>query len=130
MSEKRRASMLNPQQMWKLDNACKPLVEVWGTSPYLVGSAMTTPYYRDVDVRMILDSDQYDLAILGPDHLALLNMVFSEYLSNATGMPIDFQFQPRDEANARHKGPRNPLGTRSLCDFRGDAPRKMEADHA
>lgn len=122
--ERRRASMLSPAEMWRLDNACKPLDEAFETPPYLVGSAMTDRDYRDVDVRMMLDGDQYDALIASPAILALLNMVFSDYLTHATGLPIDFGFQPQDEANEHHKGPRNPLGTRSLTNFRGDAPRR------
>ena len=32
------------------------------------------------------------------------------YLKDRTGLPIDFQIQRTDIANAAHDGPRNPLG--------------------
>lgn len=86
---------------------------------YVVGSALERPDWRDVDVRFIMDDDQF--ATLFPnagDHWEhdarwlLLTVAISERLSKLTGLPIDFQFQSRTHANERHKGPRNAIGMR------------------
>jgi hypothetical protein len=40
----------------------------------------------------------------------LLTTTIADWLRDRTGLPVDFQFQPRTHANERHKGPRNALG--------------------
>ena len=40
----------------------------------------------------------------------LLTVSISERLSKLTGLPIDFQFQPKSFANKHHKGARHALG--------------------
>lgn len=88
---------------------------------YLVGSALDRPDWRDVDVRMILDDE--DFAKLFPTasdrswefdpRWLVMTVSISAWLSKETGLPIDFQFQPRTHANERHKsGRRNALGMR------------------
>lgn len=119
----RSASYLSPQQMFALDLACKPIMEAFGDPPYLVGSVTETPNFRDVDVRLILDDDQYDRLIVRPEIRTLLSMAISSYLTSMSGLPIDFGIQRRTEANEQHPGKRrNPLGLRNLTDWTGDAP--------
>lgn len=95
--------------------------DAFGDLPFLVGSATRSKTWRDVDVRLMLDDDQW--ARILPDvpkdqahHLspqwAALCMAVSAWGREFTGLPIDFQFQPRDVANERHSGPREPLGVR------------------
>lgn len=116
-------SAFNPRQMFALDEACKPLAEAFDETPYLVGTAVSRQEYRDVDVRLILDDDKYArlVAVAGPDLVAFLGLAIGEYLAARTGMPIDFQIQQQTTANERHTGSRNPLGLRTLDNYRGDA---------
>ena len=116
-------SALSPRQMWRLDEACRPIRQVFNGPPYLVGTALTGKTYRDVDVRLILQDERYDALAdqFGPDGMAFLGIVFGEYLAARTGLPIDFQVQRQTEANERHQGQRNPLGKRTLANYAGDA---------
>lgn len=110
--------------LFGLDLACKPIVEAFGESPYLVGSVQERAAgpRSDVDVRLILDDDKYDALISSSELRTMLDIAFSAYLHNSTGLPIDFQIQRRTEANTRHAGKqRNPLGLRSLADWIGDS---------
>jgi hypothetical protein len=116
-----RVSYLTPHQMRRLDAACHPIWVAYST-PYLVGSVNERPDYRDVDVRCLLDPDQYDRMFDQPEgdgashndpRWQLLCMALSGELSRATGLNIDFQFQRTPEANEASQGkPRNPLGLR------------------
>lgn len=120
--------MISPRQTYLLDSACWPLRhEFPGFGPYLVGSAMTgekSNGTRDVDVRHIMKDDEYDamLGALGIRGVRFLGLAIGQYLASLTGLPIDFQFQPQAAANEKHGDkPRNPLGTRSMDHFVGDA---------
>jgi hypothetical protein len=110
--------------MFLLDLACQPIEEAFGFgSLYLVGTATERGPHRDVDVRLILDDKRHDklCKAIGRKGIALLGLTIGQYLASLTGLPIDFQVQRRTEANVLHSGMRNPLGTRSLDNFRGDA---------
>lgn len=122
-------SALSPRQMFLLDLACKPIAEAF-SAPYLVGTAVQRQDYRDVDVRLILGDDEYDALAdampQGTRSLAFLGLAVGQYLASLTDLPIDFQFQRQTEANERHcldsgGTSRNPMGVRSLGNFRGDA---------
>lgn len=94
------------------------LLDDWGVAlrrmfpaevAYLVGSALTTSDHRDVDVRVMLDDDAFYL--LGDVvNLADLNLAVSLWGQRVTGLPIDFQVQHKDAANAEFAGRRHPLG--------------------
>ncbi|MFF8187719.1 hypothetical protein ACF044_10725 [Microbacterium sp. NPDC016588] len=116
-------SAFSPRQMFALDEACKPIAEAFDATPYLVGTALDRGGYRDVDVRLILDDTTYArlVGVAGPQLAAFLGLAIGEYLAARTGMPIDFQVQQQSAANERHDGPRNPLGLRTLDNYRGDA---------
>lgn len=117
-------SALSPRQMFELDLACKPIDEAFGGAVYLVGTAAEgRQSYRDVDVRVILGDEEYDAlaAAITGELIAFLGIAIGRYLAASTGLPIDFQIQRMTEANDRHDGVRNPLGTRGLDHFRGDA---------
>lgn len=116
-------SALSPRQMFLLDEACKPIAEGFDSNPYLVGTAGERGAYRDVDVRLILDDEKYALlhSVSGIDLIALLGLVIGNHLAGATGLPVDFQIQQQSAANAQHPDKsRNPLGLRSLQNYRGD----------
>lgn len=116
-------SALSPRQMFLLDEACKPIRRAFANPPYLVGTAFTQRDYRDVDVRLILDDEVYDLLAVAvePGLIPFLSIAIGEYLASRTDLPIDFQIQRQTEANAEHSGLRNPLGMRTLHNYRGDA---------
>jgi hypothetical protein len=88
---------------------------------YLVGSALTTSDYRDVDVRLMLDDDAHK-ALASVVNLADLDLSVSLWGQQVTGLPIDFQVQRTTEANAEHKGRRHPLGLLSLVDGKPSVP--------
>lgn len=100
-------------QLWALDEACKSIREAFGTPPYLVGSVMERPTFRDVDVRLILDDEDYD--VLSDARWGLIGFVTSRHLEAVTGLPIDFQVQRQTDANAAYPDKsRNPLGVRGF----------------
>lgn len=107
--------------VFALELACKQMNAAFGVHAcYQVGSSLEGPGWRDVDVRMIMDDGAF--AALFPDaadhwehdeRWLLMTVALSERLSRLTGLPIDFQFQPRTHANDRFRGrPRNALGLR------------------
>jgi hypothetical protein len=84
----------------------------------------------DVDVRLILIDEHYDSLMAGtpPGYATLLDFALSAYLREMTGLPVDFQIQRMTEANERHAGKqRNPLGSRELTNWIGDARPEKEA---
>lgn len=110
--------------MFLLDEACKPLYEVFGFGTYQVGTSATRGEFRDVDVRLILKDKQFDALkkAIGRNGVSFLGLAIGEYLAARTnGLPIDFQIQRMTEANLLHDGIRNPLGHRTLENYKGDA---------
>jgi hypothetical protein len=113
-----------------LELACKAINEAFGGfGCYLVGSALERADWRDIDVRHIMSDEEfmqefpgtYDpkrgLAVWEFDpKWILLTTGISAYLAKATGLPVDFQFQPQTHANDRHEGQRNALGRRHVLD--------------
>ena len=103
-----------------LELACKPLNEAFGGfGCYVVGSALERPDWRDVDVRFILEDAEFDKLFPGTlkngtwefdPRWLILTTAIAAHLAKASGLPIDFQFQPQTHANERHKGPRNAVG--------------------
>ncbi|HET7025078.1 MAG TPA: hypothetical protein VFI39_07745 [Gemmatimonadales bacterium] len=94
------------------------LVEaVFGEHPYHVGSSVTEKHWRDVDVRLILDDEQYDRWGFGHVNEPFINgkwialvRAFSALGKEMTGLPIDFQIQRQTQANGQYQGPRHALG--------------------
>jgi len=93
---------------------------VWhafGTMPYLVGSALRTRQWKDVDVRLILDDEVYAAMGFGEPGYGQHNgkwvslcMAYSALGRHMTGLPIDFQIDQQTFANNAHDGPRSALG--------------------
>lgn len=113
--QKRPWCYLGAPELDRLDHASMIVAEALDT-PYLVGSVLQRPDFRDVDVRVVLDDDEYARLFPGPgtrrtDPLwSLMCASVTEYLSRLTGLPIDFQVQDRTHA-ATFSGPLHPLGT-------------------
>lgn len=111
--ERARALYLSPPDLYRLDTACIPLREAFDT-PYLVGSVLRRRDFRDVDVRLLLDDADFDGQFPDAGRLRVVNAAISVMLREATGLPVDFQFQRRTEANTEHPGSRSALGINSL----------------
>lgn len=117
-------SALSPRQMFLLDQACRPINEAFGDyGCVLVGTAMTRGPFRDVDVRFIMaDKKHHKLTkAIGQSGVSFLGLAIGQYLASLTQLPIDFQIQRQTVADALHKGSRNPLGNRTLDNYKGDA---------
>lgn len=91
--------------------------EAFGDFPYLVGSAVVRPDWRDVDVRLILADEEYERQIgevTQPRYENLrwnaLCVAFSALGAQMTGLPIDFQIDQQTWANEHHSKPRSALG--------------------
>lgn len=129
MAERRRASFLSPPDFHRLDWACRPVADAFETPVYLVGSVLTRPDFRDIDLRVILP-DEDMVRMFGedgtyglPDRPAphrlqlLLHIALSDLIANAAGLswPVDFQIQSMSEANVpEHDGARDALGIRGI----------------
>lgn len=119
-----KACYVGAPAIFALEMACRTLNEAFRVHAcYLVGSSIERADWRDVDVRMILDDEAF--AALFPDakdhwendpRWLVMTVAISKHLSDLTGLPIDFQFQPRTHANERHSGPRDALGLRFARD--------------
>lgn len=84
---------------------------------YQVGSSLVTKEWRDVDVRLILCDDEFERqfgqiqnAQANPK-LAAITLAFAALGKQMTGLPIDFQIQPRSWANEQYPGNRSWLGS-------------------
>jgi hypothetical protein len=107
--------------LFLLSQACLPLVQAFGV-PYHVGSSLYRPDFRDVDVRLILWDAEFAALFPGYDRVSgmtharwsVMSSSISLYLSQASGLPVDFQFQQMTEANKQYpqgpEGERHPLG--------------------
>lgn len=109
----RRASYIDVPTFFRLDWCCRNLIEAFGHPPYLVGSCLARPDFRDVDVSLMLPDEQYAAMFPNKYTQLFLNAVVSDWLAARTGLRIDFKFQDTTKANAEHPGPRNPLGCRA-----------------
>lgn len=112
-----RANYLTTTQVFNLEAAAYVVSRaLWdlGYGVYHVGSSITRPDWRDVDLRCIMEDAKFD-AMFGkywsPLHM-LLNATISEWMSARTGLPIDFQFQRQTDCNAEFDGPRSAVGLR------------------
>lgn len=118
---RRRHTYLGPADVRLLDDWGKALRQTFPTAfgVYLVGSAMTRPDYRDIDVRIILpDADHQALGTA--INYRRLNLMLTVWGKQVTGLPIDCQVQSQTLANTQYPmsandkvhHPRNPLGGR------------------
>lgn len=110
-----RKSHLTTAQFAILNDACIPVCEAFESPPYLVGSVTERADYRDIDLRIILEDEEFDRLFAGRVLLwSMICVSVGQYLANATGLPIDFQIQRMTEANEKHPTThRNPMGMRA-----------------
>jgi hypothetical protein len=104
-------------KQYTLQQACRALVDAFDWSVYQVGSSLRRRDWHDIDVRCILDDDEFARMFPGEEpgkswrenpRLALLNAALSEWMQARTGLPVDFQFQQQTAANAEFSGPEHP----------------------
>lgn len=106
-----RANYLPAPAYFKLDHACQYVNSALGDyGCYLVGSSLQRKDWRDVDVRYIMKNELFDHLFPGignanPSKCALwslLCVMISDWMSNQTGLPIDFQIQRQAVSNSEH----------------------------
>lgn len=121
-----KASYVGAPAIFKLELACHHINAAFGGVKvgfghcYLVGSSLVRADWRDVDVRFIMGDDDFAALFPGANLVPctweqdqrwlLLTSWCSKWLSDQSGLPVDFQFQPQTHANERHKGLRSALG--------------------
>jgi hypothetical protein len=113
-------SGLTTSQLYNLDSACRlikrafhPLGEGWSGGVYQVGSSLESGDYRDIDVRLILNDEEFASLFRDrhPVFWELLCIAIGDYLRQRTGLNIDFQIQAQTEANEKHRSAlRSALG--------------------
>lgn len=113
----------------KLEHFGRVCHEAFGTTAYLVGSALKTTDWRDVDVRVILTDDEFERQIGKLTKPRALNkrwnalcLAFAALGREMTGLPIDFQIDQQTDANENFDGPRNALIVGRLGDDSGYWP--------
>ena len=89
-----RATYLVQSDFDRLEDWCRLVRIIFGTTPYLVGSVTERADYRDVDVRVVLDAERFAALSRGRlDSIRFLNRALSVWGQRETGLPIDFQVQ-------------------------------------
>lgn len=109
-----RGNYLGFHEAETLDSMCGLINKAFGSTCYLVGSATKTKEFRDVDVRLIMADDEFDLLFGNTAKPPLWSVVcnaISVWISDAIKLPVDFQIQKQSRANAIYRGQtRNALG--------------------
>lgn len=114
-----KVSYIGAPAIFELKLACQQLDEAFDSfGIYHVGSSLDRPDWRDVDVRMIMNDADFEVMFPGvlehvywefnPRWLIMTGSI-SAWLSERTGLPIDFQFQPQSYANKKFNGRRDCL---------------------
>ena len=108
------------RRYFKLNAACRLINKFMPGDghTYLVGSTLRTDDFHDVDVRYMMADADWERVFNGADPRdprlngiwSLLCFTVSEWLSNETGLDVDFQIQQQTRANEDFPGPRSALG--------------------
>ncbi len=114
----KRVNWVPAPQYFNLNAACAVITQAYCTCPYLVGSALKRRDFRDVDIRLILQDEEFDARFPGaggrPDLHALWALTCSSiavWLQMQSGLPIDFQIQRMTQANEEYGlEARHPIG--------------------
>lgn len=111
-----------PEHM-KLAAACQLVADALNETCYMVGSATESREFRDVDVRVIMDDENFD-SLFGPSRAfkpfqVLFSISVSTWLREVTGLPVDFQVQRRsDVSQADWDKERDPLNIATFPELR------------
>jgi hypothetical protein len=127
-----RANWLAAPAYFNLNAACAIINNAFekGFGCYLVGSSLERRDHRDVDVRYIMDDASFDVMFRCGGERAhdglwsLMCLSISLWLSQQSGLPVDFQIQRQSDANAKHKGERSALGI--FLAYPGELPSKLK----
>lgn len=119
MASTKKANYVGAPAIFLLEVACREINDAFnGFGCYQVGSSLARPDWRDVDVRYIMDDEEFKKLFPKANFThfqhdtrwLLLTTSISGHLSKFTGLPIDFQIQPQSHANEKHPGKRHALG--------------------
>ena len=125
MTSKPRTDLLTTVELYNLDAACRLISRAFDSGPpYLVGTAGSgdADSYRDVDVRLMLEDDEFAAVCPTRARWELLCVAISAHLRERTGLPVDFQIQLTSIANEKYGSKRrNPLGMGRIFAGGGDA---------
>ncbi len=121
----KRANYVAAPHFYNLNQACALINKALDSMCYLVGSSLVTKDYRDVDVRCIMADAAYDRLFRNEygwtnPLWSLMCTTWSAWLSQQSGLPVDFQIQRQTRANAEHDGKRSALGI--FLDYPGERP--------
>lgn len=111
-----RATQLDVDEVRRLDHFATSLDVMFPTNVGIVhvGSSLTNPSYRDVDVRIIMpDSDLRKLA--KRVNLLDLNMLLSGWGRRTTDLRIDCQVQSLSESNSEGNRALERQGVRAMA---------------
>jgi len=124
MVDTQRANYIRGPHYFNLNMACRSVEEAFGFGygVYLVGSSLERRDYGDVDVRCVLPDEEFARLFPGltPGHelrhafWSLLCSSISLYLSQHSGLPVDFQIQQATWANAEFPHPPRPRSALGL----------------
>lgn len=100
---KARATHLDVDEVRALDHWCHLLRRMFPTTVGIlhVGSSIVRPDYRDVDIRIVLDDDEYTALVPLVNRLDL-HMLLSQWGRQMTGLRIDCQLQSVTESSEQH----------------------------
>ena len=116
-----KTSHVGVPALFELTRGCHLITRGWGNHTcYHVGSSLDRPDWRDVDIVMMLPDEVFKREFPNaPLHSAawehdakwlVTTIALSKWLTERSGVQVDFKFQPVTFANDKHDGPRNPIG--------------------
>jgi hypothetical protein len=119
-AKREKFNYIGAPAVFALDLAARHIRDAFGGSCYVVGSALERPDWRDVDVRLIMDDSEFESEFPGvgrnwqlDSKWLLLTTSISKWLSDQTGLPVDFQFQPQNHVDHHESNKRrDPIGFR------------------
>lgn len=114
-----KASYVGVPAIFQLELECKHINRAFnGFGCYLVGSALHSPNWRDVDIVYIMEDDEFDKLFPNAgentcefdERWLLFTVSISERLSRISGVPVDFKIQRQSHANKKHDKDRHAMG--------------------
>lgn len=106
----------SPAALFKLRTFGEHIRRLIDETPYMVGSVLERPDYRDIDVRILLDDERFEQWFGGDGlwitngPLTLANMALSAMAREITGLDVDCQYQRMSDANSQYgEHQRQPL---------------------
>lgn len=112
-----RAHYIGAPQFFYLDQAVRIVNDAFdfGFGCFLVGSSLRKREFRDVDVRCIVPDEDFERLFPGAGTAtwrhptwSLVCSSIALYLSERSGLPVDFQIQSMTEANREYPPPEHP----------------------